>query len=71
MDFKRFYTLRLERITFLQIKDQNTDELEDIDWIQDLAFYVDMTGHIFSLNIKLQGTDKNICDTFTDIKGFR
>jgi hypothetical protein len=41
---KRFYLLRQEIIMFLEMKGQNTDEIKDESWLQDLAFAVDITA---------------------------
>ena len=52
---KRFLQLLEEIVLFLEIKDYDCSELKDVNWIQDLAFLVDITGHLSQLNINLQG----------------
>ena len=51
---KRFYLLRQEIITILEMKGRSTDELKDESWLQDLAFAVDITAHLNDLILKLQ-----------------
>ncbi|KFD50451.1 hypothetical protein M514_08678 [Trichuris suis] len=46
--------LRQDIVTFLEMKGQNTDEIRDENWLQDLAFAVDITAQLTGLNLKLQ-----------------
>ena len=55
---KRFYLFREEIIVLLKMKGQNTKELKQESWIQDLAFAVDITEHLTNLTLKLQGKTK-------------
>lgn len=57
---KRFYLLRQEIITFLEMKGENTDEMKDESWLQDLAFAVDITAKLNDLNLKLQGKNNSV-----------
>ncbi|XP_047146246.1 general transcription factor II-I repeat domain-containing protein 2-like [Hydra vulgaris] len=57
---KRFWILIPEIIKFLKIKDKDTSFLENNDWLNDLAFLVDITQMLMELNIKLQGKDQLI-----------
>jgi hypothetical protein len=52
-------------------KGRNIEELNDEGWITDLAFLVDVTGHLNNLNKELQGKDKLITDMYNNIKAFR
>ncbi|XP_076330085.1 general transcription factor II-I repeat domain-containing protein 2-like [Tachypleus tridentatus] len=54
---KRFHALLPEIRTFLQEKGEDVPQLNDNQWLQDLAF-VDITGHLAHLNLQLQGKDK-------------
>jgi hypothetical protein len=45
---------------FFEIKGQNTDEIKDESWLQDLDFAVDITAQLTDLNLKLQGKNKII-----------
>nr|XP_047129377.1 general transcription factor II-I repeat domain-containing protein 2A-like [Hydra vulgaris] len=57
---KRFWIIIPEIIKFLKIKDKDTSFLENNDWLNDLAFLVDITQMLMELNIKLQGKDQLI-----------
>lgn len=67
---KRFFALRDEIKSFLQEKGRDASVMEDGDWIGDLAFLADITGHLNDLNLKLQGSDKLICDLFEAVRAF-
>jgi hypothetical protein len=45
--------------------------LDDEGWITDIAFLVDVTGHLNNLNKELHGKDKLITDMYNNIKAFR
>jgi hypothetical protein len=47
-------------------KNKRIEKPNDEGWISDLAFFVDVTGHLNTLNKELQGKDKLI----TEIVGF-
>ena len=68
---KRFYLLRQEIITFLEMEGRNTDEMKDKSWLQDLAFAVDITAQLNDLNLKLQGKNKLITQLYDDVKCFK
>uniref|UniRef100_H2ZZS8 DUF4371 domain-containing protein n=1 Tax=Latimeria chalumnae TaxID=7897 RepID=H2ZZS8_LATCH len=61
---KRFFVLREEIKSFLQEKGRDISVMEDRDWIADLAFLTDVTGHLNDLNLRLQGSQHLICDLF-------
>ena len=46
---QRFYSLRLEIDQFLRVKNQGVDELMDPQWLADLAFLIDLIGHLNEL----------------------
>ena len=52
---KRFYDLRDEIATFMDMKGKIIPKLSDDNWVRDLAFLVDLTMHFNDLNTKLQG----------------
>uniref|UniRef100_A0A3P9NQ89 DUF4371 domain-containing protein n=1 Tax=Poecilia reticulata TaxID=8081 RepID=A0A3P9NQ89_POERE len=52
---QRFYLLRSEIDRFLKEKDRPLHELSDPLWLADLAFLVDLTHHLNTLNKNLQG----------------
>jgi hypothetical protein len=51
-------------------KGRNIEELNDEGWITDLAFLVDVTGHLY-LNKELRGKDKLISNMFDNMKAFK
>lgn len=66
---KRFYLLLPHIKVFISGK---TDfvELHDPKWIADLGFMVDITGHLSSLNIQLQGREKLCHDLHKSVSTF-
>lgn len=68
---ERFYVLRKEVAQFLQEKGKSVSEINDPDWVRDLAFLVDITKHLNDLNAKLQGKDQHIGLLFSHIKAFQ
>ncbi|XP_004213339.2 general transcription factor II-I repeat domain-containing protein 2-like [Hydra vulgaris] len=67
---KRFWILIPEIIKFLKIKDKDTSFLENNDWLNDLAFLVDITQMLMELNIKLQGKDQLISKLYENVETF-
>ncbi len=51
-------------------KSTNIEELNDFNFIFDLAFLVDLTQYLNDLNIKLQGRDHLITALYSHIKAF-
>ena len=60
---KRFYDLRDEIATFMDMKSKIIPELSDDNWVRDLAFLVDLKMHFNDLNTKLQGQGQFIICT--------
>jgi hypothetical protein len=56
---------------FMEKKGRNAEEFFDGEWITDLAFLVDVTGHLNKFNKELQGKDKLISDMNVNIKAFK
>ncbi|XP_030613825.1 general transcription factor II-I repeat domain-containing protein 2 [Archocentrus centrarchus] len=67
---QRFYALRSEIDQFLKEKDRPLHELSDPLWLADLAFLVDLTDHLNSLNKSLQGKDQLVPQLYTQMKAF-
>lgn len=67
---KRFYELLREIQMFMELKDKEVLELKDDKWIQDLAFMVDITGHLDFLNTKMQGRNKLVTELYDSIRTF-
>ncbi|XP_049430459.1 general transcription factor II-I repeat domain-containing protein 2-like [Epinephelus fuscoguttatus] len=60
---KRFFELRTEVKTFME-------ELDDPMWLMDLAFLVDITQELNTLNLKLQGPGQLVTAAFENVKAF-
>ena len=67
---QRFYSLRLEIDQVLRVKNQGVDELMDPQWLADLAFLVDLTGHLNKLNRTFQGKDQLVSQLYGHLKAF-
>ncbi|KAI7790569.1 general transcription factor II-I repeat domain-containing protein 2 [Triplophysa rosa] len=67
---QRFYSLRSEIDQFLKEKNLTLDQLNDPDWLADLAFLVDLTSHLNALNKSLQGKDQLISEMYALLKSF-
>ncbi|KII67030.1 General transcription factor II-I repeat domain-containing protein 2 [Thelohanellus kitauei] len=67
---KRFYDLRQEIADFLDIKGYKTKEIKNADWLNDLAFLVDVTGYLNELNIKLQKQGQLVHQLHGHVKAF-
>ena len=59
---KRFYELRSAMQAFILEKGRDVKELKNRDWVQDLAFMVDITNHLQFLNKQLQGRNKLVTE---------
>ncbi|PNF30094.1 hypothetical protein B7P43_G03134 [Cryptotermes secundus] len=68
---KRFWLLREEIKSFLEMKGESPDKLCDDNWVQDLAFMVDITWHLNDLNLKLQGKRQLVVSLYDSIKAFK
>lgn len=62
--------LRQEIYNFLKEKGKDTSMLENLTWISELAFCVDILKYINEINIKLQGKNQLISDMYFHIKSF-
>ena len=67
---KRFYDLRNEIKSFMESKTKFVPELDDENWLTDLAFLVDLTAHLNELNMRLQGENQLINTMFQTITTF-
>lgn len=67
---KRFYELRSEVKSFMEAKGKGVPELQDEEWLADLAFLVDLTAHLNELNTRLQGQKQLINAMFQTITAF-
>jgi hypothetical protein len=55
----------------MEKKSRNIEELNDEGRITDLAFPMDVTGHLNNLNKELQSKDKLTTDMYVNIKAFK
>lgn len=67
---QRFYSLRSEINQFLREKGRPLHELSDPLWLTDLAFFVDLTHHLNTLNKSLQGTEHIVPLLYVHMKSF-
>jgi hypothetical protein len=68
---KQFLDLLNEVKLFTEKKGRNAEEFNDEAWITDLAFLVDVIGHLNKLNKELQGKAKLTTDMNVNIKAFK
>ena len=54
----RFYSLLKEIKFFMKSKKKDVNSMEDDQWLNDLAFLVDITKYLAELNVKLQGKEQ-------------
>ncbi|XP_065811264.1 general transcription factor II-I repeat domain-containing protein 2-like [Labrus bergylta] len=67
---QRFYSLRSEIDQFLKEKGRPLHELSDPLWLSDLAFLVDLTHHLNTLNKNLQGKEQLVPHLYAHMKAF-
>ncbi|MBN3304061.1 GT2D2 protein, partial [Amia calva] len=61
----------LSSVLFLQNKGRQISELSDESWLWDLAFLCDVTEHLNTLNVKLQGSKQVISEMYDSVKAFQ
>ena len=64
----RFHSLLPEIVEFRNLKKCPLTELEDENWLCDLGYVVDITKHLYDLNVQLQGPDQLLHSMFSKIK---
>ncbi|XP_006859905.1 PREDICTED: general transcription factor II-I repeat domain-containing protein 2-like [Chrysochloris asiatica] len=67
---KRFFESLKEIDSFMASKGKPVPQLSSQDWIKDLAFLVDMTMHVNTLNISLQGHSLIVTQMYDLIRAF-
>ncbi|XP_076684327.1 general transcription factor II-I repeat domain-containing protein 2-like isoform X2 [Andrena cerasifolii] len=67
----QFFHLRNEIVLFMDIIDYRVPELENDDWVCDLAFFSDITDHLSVLNIHLQEKDRTVINYYDSICAFK
>nr|XP_042913023.1 general transcription factor II-I repeat domain-containing protein 2A-like [Parasteatoda tepidariorum] len=68
---KKFADVLNEVITFLEEKGKPTRFLKEESFVRDLAFLVDITGHLNDLNTKLMGKNQVISQLVNAVDGFK
>lgn len=68
---KQFFDLREEIGQFMEQKGKPVHELKNPEWLQDLAFMVDMTERLNNLNKMLQGRKKVVTQYYDAICAFK
>ena len=67
---QRFNELLPAIVIFFDKKGRHFPELTDPIWLQDFAFLVDITAMLNELNIKLQGKDKDLSASISEVSAF-
>ena len=70
----RFWSLKTSIFEFLtEINELPTEReyLTNNEWLNDLAFLVDITSHLNNLNLKLQGSNKLFTNLCNDVASFK
>lgn len=67
---RRVFDLRAEIVEFMAKKGKPVKQFENAEWMSDLAFLTDITGHLNDLNLSLQGKDKLVHNMLNQIKAF-
>lgn len=68
---KRFFELRGEIEQFMEKEGRPVKELKCKEWVQDLAFMVDITQHLNTLNTTLQGRNRVVTQSDDSIHAFK
>ncbi len=67
---QRFEQLIPEIKSFLQEKGDSHEELDDPQWLADLAFLTDITSKLNELNLELQGQMKTLSQMISSVNAF-
>lgn len=67
---KRFFELKDELAMFLGMKGQPVGHFSDSQWLDDLAFLVDITEKLNALNVSMQGRGKLVHNLYGCIQSF-
>ena len=68
---KRVFDLQEEIGQFMEKKGKPVHEFKNPEWLQDLAFMVDITEHLNILNEMLQGRKKVVTEYYDSIRAFK
>ena len=67
----RFRELLPQISSYLKSKGDSYPQLNDQEWLLDLAFFCDITKQLNELNLQLQGKGKTIMDMISILKSFK
>lgn len=67
---RRFYDLHDEIQLFMDQEGKDVFELQENKWLQDLAFMLDVTGHLNWLDRKMQRRKKVLTEFYDSIRAF-
>lgn len=67
----RFRSLLREIISFLKDRGDEYAQLEDAEWLFDLAFLADFTGELSDMNLELQGKGKCIGEMMSIVSSYK
>ncbi|KAL4006188.1 mitochondrial carrier [Sarotherodon galilaeus] len=70
-ELRCFFDLREEIEQFMEEKGEPVLEFHSTEWMQDLAFMVDVTEHLNNLNKQLQGRNKVATQYYDSIRSFK
>ena len=68
---KHFFKLRTEIAQFMEQKGRPGMELDEPDWLTDLAFLTDITEHLNELNVGMQGRNKLVTEYYDSVRAFQ
>ena len=68
---QRFRDLLQDIKVFLQSRGDDYAKLDDLVWMNDLAFLADFTGMLGALNLQLQGKNKSISELISATDAFK
>ncbi len=71
--FHRVWELKGEIATFLNMIGKTADfpELQDTEWLADLAFGVETLRHLNDLSLRLHGKDVFVHELYSNVKAFK
>uniref|UniRef100_A0A8C8VQ74 Uncharacterized protein n=1 Tax=Pelusios castaneus TaxID=367368 RepID=A0A8C8VQ74_9SAUR len=67
---KHFFELQQEIGEFMHQEGKQVPQLQDAEWLSDLAFMADITEHLNWLNAKMQGRHKIVTDFYDSVRAF-
>ncbi|XKL67041.1 hypothetical protein PGB90_010461 [Kerria lacca] len=68
---ERFHELLPEITAFLDERGDDTEMLKSEKWLTDLAFLTDITMHLNTINLELQGKGKTIIEMIRAVNAFK